>query len=264
MNNISVIKSLKISKDIFKKNWIILVYATIFPVLFALFIDQFYHVGTIDKTNYSIYYLGPIALFYVVKFLIDTMFKIGKFRINLQLVDGKSAKYSELFNPKRDYLTFLVVSILLGLCTLGGFIFFIIPGIYVILTYCFAPILVLDKGLGISDAFTRAKEMAVGNRLKMLIYYVIYGILVFFFLIGAGLVYSSIKTPSLLFASSSSVTIFVIILIVLACVIAALAISNLAIFHLYKRLLNESVMEVQEGDEGGQLDFHDISKDSDK
>jgi hypothetical protein len=123
---------------------------------------------------------------------------------------------------------------------------------------------VLDKGLGISDAFTRAKEMAVGNRLKMLIYYVIYGILVFFFLIGAGLVYSSIKTPSLLFASSSSVTIFVIILIVLACVIAALAISNLAIFHLYKRLLNESVMEVQEGDEGGQLDFHDISKDSDK
>ncbi len=133
-----------------------------------------------------------------------------------------------------------------------------------ILTYCFAPILVLDKGFGISDAFTKAKEMTVGNRLEMLAYYVIYGILAFLFLIGSGLVYSAIKNPSLLFMSSSSVTIFVIMLIVLACIVVALAISNVAIFHLYKKLLNESCVEEKEEDAGGQLDFQDIPKNSDK
>jgi hypothetical protein len=265
MNKISVIKSYSVALGVFKKNWMILVYALIFPVLVSLVVDQFYHVGEIEKGNYSLYYLGPIVLFYVLKFLWDTMFKIGKFRIDLNALDGRKPLYVELFNPKKDYFTFLFVSILLGLSTLGGIILFIIPGIYIILTYCFAPVLVLDKGLGISDAFTRSKEMTAGNRLQMLSYYIPYGFLALLFLIGAGLEYSVIQGIISNPGNLRLVFSFLLILIPIAFIASMLIISNLAIFHLYRQLLDEPVVLDSEEDlSGGQLDFQDIPDDSQK
>jgi hypothetical protein len=262
MNKISVIESWSVGMGVFKKNWPILVYALIFPVLVALVVDQFYHVGEIEKGNFSLYYLGPIVLFYVLKFLWDTMFKIGKFRIDLDALDGKKPAYSALFNPKKDYFAFLVLSILLGLSTLGGIIFLIIPGIYVILTYCFAPVLVLDRGVSISESFTRSKEMTVGNRLQMLSYYIPYGLLAFLFLIGSGLEYSIIKNIIINPSNPSLIFSFILILIPLAFVASLLIISNLAIFHLYRQLLDEPAsLESEDATDGGQLDFQDIPKD---
>lgn len=261
MSKISVVKSFNVSKNVFKKNWLILVYALVFPMLFSFVVDQFYHVGDIDNTNFSLYYMGPIFLFYILKFLIDTMFKIGKFKINLDALDGKKPRYSELFSPKNNYFNFLFVSILLGLSTLGGTILLIVPGIYIILTYCFAPILVLDKGLNISESFAKSKEMTQGNKVKMLGYYSVYGSLAFLFLLGSSIIYSILKNPISNLSNFPDILNFAISLVLMICIITLLILSNLAIFQLYRELLNESVLSGDEEDsDNGQMDFKDISE----
>jgi hypothetical protein len=248
MNEISVIESWKYGRETFKKNWLVLVYALIFPVIFSLLIDQFYHVNPMTYTNVSLSYLGPILIFYILKFLLDTMFKVGKIKIYLDALEGKRPFYKELFNPKKSYLNFLVISILIGLCTLGGLIFFVLPSVYIILRYCFAPILVIDQDMNIGEALTKSKEMTDGNKWRMLPYYAVYGFLVLLYMLGTGLVYLAIANPSIGLSSLPS------ILLVMVIVVTLLVISNLAILHLYRQLLVSSDKE----ENGGQMDFQDI------
>ena len=252
MNKISVIESWKYGKETFKDNWMVLIYALIFPAIFSLLVDQFYHANPMTYTNVSLYYLGPILIFYILKFLLDTMFKIGKIKIYLDALKGKKPVYGELFNPKKNYLNFLVVSILISLCTLGGLIFFILPSIYIILRYCFAPILVLDQDMNIGEAFTKSKEMTDGKKWKILPYYIAYGFLVLLYMLGTGLIYLAITNPALGLSTLPS------ILLVMVIVVIFLIISNLAILHLYRQLLGVSDTE----ERGGQMDFQDINDQS--
>lgn len=249
MNNISIVESFKFGARLLKKNWPILVYALLFPAIFSLILDHFYHADPIILTNLTLAYFGPVVLFYVIKYLITTLFKIGKFKINLDVIDGNKSNYLELFTPKKYYFNFIVISILLGLSILGGFIFFILPGIYIIITYSFAPILVIDKKMSISEAFTKSKEMTTGNKIKIFWYYLIYGFLSILFMIGTAAVYGVITSPQAGMQYYLAVILFILIFI-----ISALIISNLAIFHVYRQLLEEANV----GEKGGQLDFQDL------
>ncbi|MEI6553175.1 MAG: hypothetical protein WCO09_01260 [bacterium] len=248
MNSISVVESFKFGKKAFKNNWLILVYALIFPAVFSLVVDVFYHANPMTYTNLSLSYLGPIVVFYIVKYLLNIMFKIGKIRIYLDTLKFKQPRYSELFNPKKSYLNFLVVSVLLGICTLGGLIVLIVPGIYIILRYCFAPILVLDQNMSISESFAKSKEMTAGNKWKMLPYYIIYGFLALLYMLCTALVYSAFADPAI------SLGNLPVIVVVLAFTAVLLIISNLAILHLYRKLL----VKLNSEENGGQMDFQDI------
>jgi len=178
---ISAINSWKSAWIIFKKNWLVLIYASIIPVLVDLMIVGTFNIKDLKKGNMTLQAMSLVALYYILKYLVDTFLRIGKVQINLDSIDEKKPPYSTMFNSQGVYFKFLLTSILFDLCVLGGLILFIIPGIYIILTYYFAPYLVLDKKMSVSEAFTRSKEMTSGKKIQILWFGIV---IAFFALLG--------------------------------------------------------------------------------
>lgn len=235
MNKISVIESWKYGWSAFKKNWQILIYATAVPFLIGTIMSEAFKVDELKNgVSFVAYPILVLVLYYIVKYLLQILFNIGQTKINIDASFGKKIenegtedkpRYSDLFNSQGVYLKFLIVSILYSLAVLGGFILLIIPGIYIALRYCFAPILIIDKKMDIGEAFFKSKEMTKGKKWN----------LVGFF------------AASLVFVLLGLVAVGVGIVI-------TYIVYELAFIHLYRGLANESDTKEQ----GGQMDFEDI------
>ena len=229
MNKISVIESWKYGWNVFKKNWQILIYATAVPFLIGTIMSEVFKADDLKKGVSIVAYPAIVlVLYYIVKYLLQTLFNIGQTRINIDASFGgveEKPKYSDLFNSQGVYIKFLIVSVLYMLIVLGGFILLIIPGIYIALRYCFAPILIIDKNMGIGEAFAKSKQMTKGKKWN---------------LIG-------------FFAASLAFVLLGLVAIGVGIVITYI-IYELAFIHMYKNLLNESDTAQQ----GGQMDFEDI------
>ena len=214
MNKISINKSWAQSWRIFKKNWLALIYALAVPLAIGLIINSIFKVDEISKKPITLAIFCSLAVYYIIKYIIDTWLMIGRIKINIDSVDHKKPKFKDLFNPQGVYSRFLMTSILFDLCLLGGLILLVIPGIYIALTYYFAPTLVLDKNMKIGEAFTKAKAMTKGKKMQILWFLIVdafYGILGFIAL-GIGVVITG-------------------------------TVSQLAIFHLYRQLSGEVASE---------------------
>jgi uncharacterized membrane protein len=229
MNKISVMESWKYGWGAFKKNWQILIYATAVPFLVGTLMSELFKADELKKgVSTVVYPMLVLVLYYIVKYLLQTLFNIGQTRINIDASYGRveeKPKYSDLFNSQGIYMRFLMVSILYSLIVLGGFILLIIPGIYIALRYCFAPILVIDKKMGIGEAFDKSKEMTKGKKWKLLGFF----------------------AASLVFVLLGLIAIGVGIVI-------TYIIYELAFIHMYRNLVNES----DTVENGGQMDFEDI------
>lgn len=241
MYKISALESWKYAWEAFKKNWMVLMSAIIAPYLIGVIVNEIakanpvlketLKTGGFKNMNLTAYALGLIAVYYVVKYLIAVLFRIGKAQINLDAVDGKKPRFADLFNTKGVFLNFLLASIIFDLCVLGGLIFFIIPGVYVFLTYCFAPYLILDKKMTISEAFTKSKLMTTGRKMSFLWFSIV---IAFFVVLG--------------------------LLGLIVGVLVTFAISEVAFFHLYRKLseeVNDEPVDENSNDLSGQekIDF---------
>jgi uncharacterized membrane protein len=191
MNKISVTESWKYGWGVFKKNWQILIYATAVPFLIGTVMSEAFQVDDLKKVDIkNLYPLGLLALYYVLKYLLQVLFNLGQTRITLDAAFGgesKAPKYFDLFNSQGIYLRFLGVSLLYTLAVLGGFILLIIPGIYIALRYYFAPILVIDKKMGIGEAFATSKEMTKGIKWQLLGFTIVSAVFVLLGLIALGI-----------------------------------------------------------------------------
>jgi len=82
---------------------------------------------------------------------------------------GESIPYTEIFDPKyRQYMGEYFLTC--GLVFIGvfvGLVFFIIPGYVIAIAWCFAPILVIDKGKNPSEAITISNNITYGNKWRI-------------------------------------------------------------------------------------------------
>ncbi len=233
MHKISVIESWKNSWGIFKKNWKVLIYTVAVTTLVGTILSSIFKVEDLKVGGFrTSQAMMVIALYYILKYLIQTLFNIGQTKIDIDAVGGTKPRYSDLFNSQGVYLKFLLVSILYGLAVLGGFILLIIPGIYVALRYCFAPILIIDKKMGVGEAFDKSKEMTDGKKWQMIGFFVVSIIFVLAGLIALGVG-----------------------------IVVTFIMYELAFVHLYRGLLNESDAE-ERVEQGGQMDFQDIKNET--
>ena len=228
MNKISVKESWKFGWVAFKRNWQILIYATAIPFLIGIILDNMFNVDKTGAIPESLQAFVLVAALFVLKYLVKTLFSIGQTRINIDSDFGgeeNKPKYSDLFNSQGVYLKFLAASVLYTLAVLGCFLLLIIPGIYIALRYCFAPILVIDKKMNIGEAFLKSKEMTKGIKWQLLGFFFVSIIFVLLGLIGLGVG-----------------------------IIVTYIVFQLAYIHLYRKLLDGSDLK----ESGGQMDFQDI------
>lgn len=99
----------------------------------------------------------------------------------------------------------------------------IIPGIYYFLTYYFFQYFIIDKNSGIKEAFKSSYKITKGQKLKLLIFYLLATTpsFILYFLIVKGLVSHNLILIILLFIPSAIWSILV----------------GLATFHIYRQLL---------------------------
>jgi uncharacterized membrane protein len=94
---------------------------------------------------------------------------LGLTRVGLNLVSGKEVRVGMLFGEGGKLLRVIGATILFGLMVGFGFLLLIVPGIYLALKYGQYMVAIVDRDLGVFDAFKYCASLTTNNRLNLLV-----------------------------------------------------------------------------------------------
>ena len=160
MQTFSIQESFKRAWELFKQNKKLLILSTIILML----------ASSVSKSKGYYGYREVLMIIISIIFMIVTVvLQIGWYKMLLKLEDGLKTKLHEMVEHENLFFKFIFTHILLGIITFIGFVLLIIPGIYFLLTYLFAPIIAIDSGLTIYESFTESARITKGNKMKLIL-----------------------------------------------------------------------------------------------
>ena len=106
-----------------------------------------------------------------VSWILDLLIGMGVIKITLKFCDQEQATYRDLFSAYRLLLNYLVGLIVYGIIVAVGFIFLIVPGIYLAVKYQFYDYLIIDKGMGPIDAIKRSGVLTEGVKRNLVLFW---------------------------------------------------------------------------------------------
>ena len=107
----------------------------------------------------------------VISWVLDLLISIGVIKITLKFCDQEQATYRDLFSAYRLLLNYIVGSIVYGIIVAIGFVFLIIPGIYLAVKYQFYEYLIVDKGMGPIEAIKRSGVLTEGVKRNLVLFW---------------------------------------------------------------------------------------------
>lgn len=112
--------------------------------------------------------ITPIGVIHqIVSGIVSVFLSMGLIRIWLNLVSGKEASVGQLFGQGDKLLRAIGATILFYLMLIAGFILLIVPGIYLALRFGQFQAAIVDKDLGVVDAFKYSSAITTNNRLNL-------------------------------------------------------------------------------------------------
>lgn len=91
---------------------------------------------------------------------------IGTTAFFVSLIENENFEAKDLFKYYHDFVKIIGVTVLMGLIITLGYIFFIIPGIILTLSYSLVPIILIKKPeLGIVETLKYSREKMQGHKL---------------------------------------------------------------------------------------------------
>lgn len=122
--------------------------------------------------------ISGIILF--ASWVLATIVDMGLLRIGINIYDGQEVNLQTLFSEARIFFKFLATTIIYGLIVALGIILLIVPGIVFAVSLQFAPILVIDKGIGPIAAIKQSWKITKGVKLQLFIFnLILVGITIF-------------------------------------------------------------------------------------
>lgn len=103
----------------------------------------------------------------LASYAVGAVIGIGWVTILLEIADGKKPVFNDFFNRLDMFLPYLIVSVLLSLMVGIGFIFFIVPGVYLALRFGFASWSVVDRSANVGDAFGISSRITQGVKWQL-------------------------------------------------------------------------------------------------
>ena len=104
----------------------------------------------------------------IAMFCLGSIIDLGYSQFNLNIIDYKETKFSQLFGYFKHWSVAIVSGLLRALYTFLWTLLFIIPGIIAAYSYRMTPyILAENPDMAPNDAITRSKEMMVGNKWRL-------------------------------------------------------------------------------------------------
>ncbi len=107
----------------------------------------------------------------VISWILDLLISMGVIKITLKFCDQEQATYRDLFSAYRLLLNYLVGSIVYGIMVAIGFVFLIVPGIYLAVKYQFYDYLIIDKGMGPIEAIKRSGVLTEGVKRNLVLFW---------------------------------------------------------------------------------------------
>lgn len=122
---------------------------------------------------------------------------LGMMRYVLSLMRGKKMEYMEAFNNMDKFAAFLMVYVIFAIAAGVGLVFFVVPGIIIMLMYGFSIVLAADGKANGMDAFTMSSKMTEGHKMELFVYMVVSAVMVivgFMFLIIPGFIAAMVSS----------------------------------------------------------------------
>ena len=166
-------KALNLLEDNF---WVI--WFSIFLMFCMLGIIEY--VFTFLNFNSDLY---EILLYFIVVQLIISPFSIGFNYCILRIVRKDKMYLKDLFKFYPNFINIFLVSLVIQLFFSIGFTLFIIPGIIVVLVYCFVNFIIADGEFFVIDSLRASRELIYGYKFdyfKFLISFIGWWLIVIF------------------------------------------------------------------------------------
>ena len=114
--------------------------------------------------------IGPlvVAVFNMGSWLVNTFLGIGQTIVLLNVARGRPARIGEIMEGGPYFLRILGGSIVFGLMVLVGVLLLIIPGIILALMFGQYYMLIIDRNVGVFDAFGMSRQITDGNKMTLL------------------------------------------------------------------------------------------------
>jgi uncharacterized membrane protein len=111
--------------------------------------------------------VAMILITQILSQVVSLFLGLGVTRIGLDLVSGKQVEVGMLFSQGGKLLRAIGASILFFLMVVVGLLLLIVPGIYLALRYGQYLNAIVDKDLGVMDAFAYSSSITTNNRLNI-------------------------------------------------------------------------------------------------
>jgi hypothetical protein len=169
----------------FKKNWQFLIEFFV-TIIIASVIPDWLHSWARDNFPNSSF------LFSIIGWIVQMITGIGVIVISLKLVDGKKPGFKDIYKDYNLLLNYFLGSLLYGIVVIVGLILLVVPGIYWGIKYQYTTYLIIDKKMGVWEAFKKSGQLTHRVKLKLFLLGLCYiGItIVGVLLVGIGLLIS--------------------------------------------------------------------------
>jgi uncharacterized membrane protein len=173
-NQLTISNSLSQGWQYTKKNYSVLVLcflvlagiSTAFSIFRSIPNTIVYFTGDSSSAGLAVLIIFALLspLLFVAETALQNLTAIGFTKIQLNILDSKKTKVSDLFNANGIFWQYLATSILVGLIVIGGLLLLIVPGIIWLLKYQFAMPLIVDKKLDITESIRKSGEITKGHK----------------------------------------------------------------------------------------------------
>lgn len=144
-------------------------------ILLPVFI-LYFAISIIANQDTLAYLQLTFPLDYLISFaasLANMIVMAGIVKIVLEIFDGRTASFNLMFNQSSKFLTIILAQFFYGLIVLLGALLLVFPGIYLALKYLFILPLIVDKNLGINEAFKQSADLTRGRMTDLLIFSIV-------------------------------------------------------------------------------------------
>jgi len=117
---------------------------------------------------------------------------VGVMMMALKHTRGETVVFKSIFDYYHLTGQLALVGVLIYVMTILGFIFFILPGIYLSVAYAFAPLLIVDKQMSVWEAMEHSRKAVTQQWFKIAGLMALLGLIMFlgFLALGIGLIWA--------------------------------------------------------------------------
>ncbi len=172
---VSIEKALSVAWQCTKREFVPLLVVMLISWAIPLFVSLFFIlVGFAIPKDQSILQICYGLITTLVSGLIGAVMELGMVNVQLKVLDGGSAKVSDLFSANQFFVKYALGSFSYNVLAFWGYIFLFIPGIIVNCFMQFYSYFIVDKALGPIESLRASWIASRGARINILLMVLIF------------------------------------------------------------------------------------------